>query len=108
MPDSYCCVVCGATERLVHVWDDSLEDVIVCYAHRNQINKVWDEQKLKEILEGLGVVFGEQPMDVNYSDEKFLRDCGIKHVEPWEWQAAKDDKYGNDVQQKRTKPNRKL
>lgn len=103
MPDSYRCVVCGDDSALNRVIDESGE-FLVCPKHWRLLTSMGVTYKRQ--LEAMGVLFGDQPMDLNYPDDQFLRDCGIKPVEPWEWSLAKEE--ANDIQQKRDKPNRKL
>jgi len=95
--------VCGEDDHLWRVADKS-GWFLVCFEHWKLLT---DTASYKSQIEAMGVVFGEKPMDVNYKDEDFLRDCGIKNVELWEWEAAKHDDH-HELFKKRTKPDRKL
>jgi len=114
--DSYVCVVCGATNDLWRIRDRSCR-ALVCDDHYDMLeNPTVKHLPLKERLEGLGVKFGDQPMDESYTDQDFCRDIGVKYPEPWEMWAAMHEKDDvkeledgkHDVLKKRTRSNRKL
>jgi hypothetical protein len=89
--DNYACCVCGATDDLWRVRDLSAR-ALVCGWHADMLEDPKVKQlPLRERLEGLGVKFGEQPMDVNYKDKDFLHDCGIENIENWEWYIVQAD-----------------
>lgn len=85
--DSYCCAVCGSTEWISRMWDETCEATL-CVSHRRLVEATWKTKGMKQILRELGVKFSDEPMDLNLSDEDFCKACGIRLPEVWEMYSA--------------------